>query len=77
MAAATLAALLHDLTCLRQALEREDFGAAGEMLAGYELHLRQFIETFSPTAPQLVLRGLLQLQNILQLDHGQAPGGSA
>lgn len=77
MSAIGLAGLLHDLTTLRQALEREDYGTADEVLAGHELRLREYVETVAPQAPLQALRGMLQLQHLIQLDDGHIPGGSA
>lgn len=77
MPAASLAALLHDLTSLRQALDRGDYGTAGDVLAGHELHLREFVEQIGPGAPLQALRGLLQLQHLVELDDASVPGGMA
>lgn len=77
MPAASLAGLLHDLTSLRQALERDDYGTAGDVLAGHDLRLREFIETAGRQAPMQALRGMLQLQHLMQADDGRTPGGNA
>jgi len=77
MPAATLAALLHDLASLRQALDREDFGTAGDVLAGHDARLREFIEATGAQAPLQALRGLLQLQHLMLADDGKLPGGTA
>ncbi|WP_019398895.1 hypothetical protein [Pseudoxanthomonas sp. GW2] len=74
---ASLAALLHDLTSLRQALDRGDYGAADAVLAGHETRLRELIESLGPQAPLQTLRGLLQLQHLMLSDDGPLTGGSA
>ena len=77
MPAASLALLLHDLTSLRQALEREDYGAADEVLESHETRLREFVEAAATQAPLQALRGILQLQHLLAQDDARIPGGTA
>jgi len=77
MAGTSLATLLHDLTSLRQALEREDYGTAGDVLAHHDQRLREFIDTVGRHAPMQALRGMLQLQHLVQADDARMPGGSS
>ncbi len=77
MSAASLAALLHDLVSLRQALEQEDYGSAGDVLARHDRRLREFVQTTGAQSPIQALRGMLQLQHLVQGDDGGIPGGSA
>ncbi|MCR6687136.1 hypothetical protein [Pseudoxanthomonas sp.] len=68
MSAATLDALHQDLASLRQALDAEDFGQAGDVLARHDRRLREYIDTVGLQAPLDALRDLLQLQHRLQDD---------
>ena len=68
MSAATLDALHQDLASLRQALDHEDFGQAGDVLARHDQRLREYIDTVGLQAPIQALRELLQLQHRLQGD---------
>jgi hypothetical protein len=60
---ATLDALHKDLTGLHDALDHEDFGRAGDVLALHDRRLRDYIDTVGMQAPLQALRGLLQLQH--------------
>jgi hypothetical protein len=60
---ATLDALHEDLSSLHDALGREDFGQAGDVLAEHDRRLRDYIDTVGLQAPLQALRGLLQLQH--------------
>jgi hypothetical protein len=64
----TLADLHADLTELRQALDREDFSEAGQILGRHDQRLRQYIEDVGVDAPVQALRDLLQLQHTLQAE---------
>lgn len=68
MTACTLADLHEDLASLRVALDSEDFGQAGDVLARHDLRLREYIDTVGMQAPIQALRELLQLQHQLQND---------
>ena len=63
---ATPDALHDDLVELRDALEREDFRCAGDVLALHDRRMRQYIDTVGMHAPLLALRELLTLQHRLQ-----------
>jgi hypothetical protein len=63
---ATPDALHDDLVDLRDALEREDFRCAGDVLALHDRRMRQYIDTVGMQAPLLALRELLTLQHRLQ-----------
>ena len=63
---ATPDALHDDLVDLRDALEREDFRCAGDVLALHDRRMRQYIDTVGMQAPLLALRELLTLQHQLQ-----------
>ena len=63
---ATPDALHDDLVELRDALEREDFRCAGDVLALHDRRMRQYIDTVGMQAPLLALRELLTLQHRLQ-----------
>jgi len=65
---ATLAALHDDLASLRCALDSEDYGRAGDVLARHDLRLREYIAAVGSQAPLQALRELLQLQHRLQDD---------
>ena len=67
---ATLDALHEDLVSFRSALEREDFGSAGDVLALHDQRLRQYIDTVGMQSPLQVLRELLQLQHRLPAGPG-------
>lgn len=63
---ATPDALHDDLLDLRDALEREDFRRAGDVLALHDRRMRQYIDTVGMQAPLLALCELLTLQHRLQ-----------
>ena len=63
---ATPDALHDDLLDLRDALEREDFRRAGDVLALHDRRMRQYIDTVGMQAPLLALSELLTLQHRLQ-----------
>lgn|GEM_PF-797069 len=62
---ATLNALHEDLVDFRDALDREDFRCAGDVLALHDQRMRQYIDTVGMQAPLQALRELLQLQHRL------------
>ena len=62
---ATLHTLHEDLVSFHDALDREDFAHAGDVLALHDRRLRDYIDTVGLQAPLQVLRGLLQLQHRL------------
>lgn len=68
MNGATLDALHDDLLSLRDALHREDYADAGDMLALHDRRMRQYIDTVGMQAPLQALRDLLQLQHLLHED---------
>lgn len=68
MSAGALATLHQDLASLRQALDEGDYGRAGDVLAGHDQRLREYIDTVGLQAPMQALRELLQLQHRLQDD---------
>jgi hypothetical protein len=59
----TLDALHEDLVSFHDALDRDDFAQAGDMLALHDRRLRDYIDTVGMQAPLQALRGLLQLQH--------------
>lgn len=65
---ATLDNLHEDLVDLRDALGREDFGHAGDVLAAHDRRLRDYIDSVGLQAPLHALRGLLQLQHRVPAD---------
>lgn len=67
---ALLDALHEDLVDLRDALGREDFHGAGDVLALHDRRMRQYIDTVGLQAPLDALRGLLRLQHRMP---GSAP----
>ena len=70
---ATSDALHDDLVDLRDALEREDFSCAGEVLALHDRRMRQYIDTVGMQAPLLALRELLQLQHRIEAPPSRVP----
>lgn len=68
----TLAALRADLDALRQALGRDDFAGAGQILAAHDERLRGYIRSVGVDAPVEALGELLQLQHQLQAEMVQA-----
>ena len=63
-----LAELHADLIALREALDRDSFSEAGQILSSHESRLRQYIDAVGAEAPVQALRELLQLQHQLQHD---------
>ena len=73
MNAATPAALHAHLLDLRDALDGEDYGSAGELLALHDRRMRQYIDTVGLQAPMQALRELLRMQHLLHEDPRVAP----
>lgn len=71
---ATPDTLHDDLVDLRDALDREDFQCAGDVLALHDRRMRQYIDTVGMQAPLQALRELLRLQHRLA-SPGPAAGG--
>ncbi|UWX04704.1 hypothetical protein H1235_08820 [Pseudoxanthomonas sp. NC8] len=67
---ATLDALHEDLVSFHDALDRENFAHAGDLLAAHDQRLREYIDNVGQQSPLQVLRGLLQLQH-------RVPAGSS